>query len=161
DSLQRRDRSRRGATSHGGLRTQRGARRPARRAENIFRSVVRAYSGARCDVARCGAVRRNGGLARRQSRALLVEDHPPPVRAQQPPGGVARLMSLGALRLFAQNQLSAWRTLRLGDLQYWHLSETRLTLLALGALVVVLLIGRSAIGRRPGRHRLLVPAVLA
>jgi hypothetical protein len=70
-------------------------------------------------------------------------------------------MSLGALRLFVQNQLNAWRTIRLGDLQYWHLSETRLTLLALGALVVVLLIARSAIGRRPGRHRLLVPAVLA
>ena len=51
--------------------------------------------------------------------------------------------------------------LRLDDLQYWHRGEARLAILALAALVVVLLIGRSATNRLPGRHRLVVPAVLS
>ena len=70
-------------------------------------------------------------------------------------------MSFSGTRLFVQSKVDAWRALRLDDLQYWHRGEARLAILALAALVVVLLIGRSATNRLPGRHRLVVPAVLS
>jgi len=70
-------------------------------------------------------------------------------------------MSFSGTRLFVESKVDAWRALRLDDLQYWHRGEARLAILALAALVVVLLIGRSATNRLPGRHRLVVPAVLS
>src|SRR5690349_13561031 len=69
-------------------------------------------------------------------------------------------MSYGTLRLFVQNTLDEWGEVRLADLQFWHSGDARLTLTALLALSVLLLIARVAIGRMPGRHRLAVPAIL-
>ncbi len=70
-------------------------------------------------------------------------------------------MSLTAIRLAALNAFAEWRTVRLDDLQFWHRAEGRLALLALVALSIVLLIGRLALRRQPGRHRLVMPALLA
>jgi hypothetical protein len=71
------------------------------------------------------------------------------------------VIAWGDLRTFLQNTLAEWRGIRLTDLQFWHRGEARLTLLALVLFTVFLLIARSAVARRPGRHRLVVPAVLA
>lgn len=57
--------------------------------------------------------------------------------------------------------IADWRGTELADLQLWHRDEARLALLAILGLTLVLLIVRSAIARRPGRHRLALPAVLA
>ena len=69
-------------------------------------------------------------------------------------------MSLMAARVFAQRHLAEWRATRLEDLQFWHRSEALQTLTGIAALALLLLIARSALGRRPGRHRLVVPAIL-
>lgn len=70
-------------------------------------------------------------------------------------------MSSTAFRLFVRNQLAEWRDVRLADLQFWHRGEAQLALVALLALTVLLLIARSALVRRPGRHRLVIPALLS
>lgn len=68
-------------------------------------------------------------------------------------------MSLSEARLYLANALADWRNVRLADLQYWHRGDAQLLLLALVATALVVLIGRSLLARRPGRHRLAVPAV--
>lgn len=70
-------------------------------------------------------------------------------------------MSLNGLRVFVQEQLADWRSLRVSDLQFWHHDEAQLAMFALLALTVLLLIARSALTRLPGRHRLVVPALLS
>jgi Ca-activated chloride channel family protein len=50
--------------------------------------------------------------------------------------------------------------LRLADLQYWH-REVRLMLLGAIGLLLVLLIARLALRRRPGRHHIVLPALPA
>jgi hypothetical protein len=69
-------------------------------------------------------------------------------------------MSLSALRVFVRNQIADWRDFRLADLQFWHRSESQLALMTALALVILLLIARSLLARQPGRHRLIIPAVL-
>ena len=70
-------------------------------------------------------------------------------------------MGWGALGALARGNLDEWRTIHVGDLQFWHRSEARLAIIALVGASLVLLIARSAIRRRAGRHRIVVPAVLA
>jgi hypothetical protein len=67
----------------------------------------------------------------------------------------------GALRTFLSSTLAEWRGIRLADLQFWHRGEARLMIIALILFTVFLVIARSAVTRRPGRHRLVVPAVLS
>jgi Ca-activated chloride channel family protein len=69
-------------------------------------------------------------------------------------------MSFTALRALFRDSLASWRSFQLNDLQFWHRSEARLVLVTLVGLSAVLLIARLAIRRRPGRHRLVLPAVL-
>jgi len=53
-----------------------------------------------------------------------------------------------------------WRALTVHNLQFTHRSDSWLLLIAFAALSVVLLVGRFAAGRRPGRNQVMVPAVL-
>jgi len=69
--------------------------------------------------------------------------------------------SLSDLQAFLTSSIADWRTLHLADLQFWRRSEARLMLVSLIALVLVLLIARSAVRRRPGRHQVVLPAVPA
>src|SRR5438874_772110 len=69
-------------------------------------------------------------------------------------------MSLDAVRRFVSSTLDEWRAIHLTDLQYWHRAEAQLAIVSVFALIVLLLIVRSALSRRPGRHRLVVPALL-
>jgi Ca-activated chloride channel homolog len=70
-------------------------------------------------------------------------------------------MSWGALRTFLTSTLAEWRGIHLADLQFWHRGEARLMLIALVLFTVFLVIARSAVIRSPGRHRLVVPALLS
>ena len=53
-----------------------------------------------------------------------------------------------------------WRALTVQNLQFTHRSESWLLLTGFAAFSVVLLAGRFAAGRRPGRNQVMVPAVL-
>ncbi len=70
-------------------------------------------------------------------------------------------MTFDAARLFVSATLDEWRHLRLDDLQFWHRSDARLGLIALLAISSLLLVARSLMRRQPGRHRLVVPAILS
>jgi len=54
-----------------------------------------------------------------------------------------------------------WRALTVRNLQFTHRSESWLLLIGFAAFSVVLLAGRFAAGRRPGRNQVMVPAVLS
>jgi Ca-activated chloride channel homolog len=54
-----------------------------------------------------------------------------------------------------------WRALTVQNLQFAHRSESWLLLIGFAAFSVVLLAGRFAAGRRPGRNQVMVPAVLS
>jgi aspartate oxidase len=60
-------------------------------------------------------------------------------------------MSLDAIRQFASRTLDEWRTIRLADLQYWHRGEGQLAIISVFALIVLLLIVRSALVRHESR----------
>jgi VWA domain-containing protein len=75
--------------------------------------------------------------------------------------GSPRVTWLAALRALARDNLAEWKTIHLPDLQFWHRGEARLALVALVGLSLVLLIARSIFHRRPGRNRIVVPAIVA
>jgi hypothetical protein len=70
-------------------------------------------------------------------------------------------MSIEAFRHFLGRHLVEWRATRVADLQFWHRTEALQMMTALAALAVLLLVARSLAPRRPGRHRLVVPALLS
>lgn len=63
------------------------------------------------------------------------------------------------LATLLRQSFGEWRGLRIGDLQFWHLTESRLALYSLLALLVVLLIART-VARRTRRHGVVLPALL-
>ena len=69
-------------------------------------------------------------------------------------------MSLSGIRQFVSKTLAEWGAIRVADLQYWHRAEGQLAIIGVFALILLLLLVRSLIARRPGRHRLVVPALL-
>ena len=69
-------------------------------------------------------------------------------------------MTLAAARQYLANTSAEWRNIRLSDLQFWHGGEGRLLVIGLVAVAVFLLVARSFVNRQPGRHRLMVPALL-
>jgi hypothetical protein len=70
------------------------------------------------------------------------------------------VIPISRLRALFEKAVAEWGNLRLDDLQFWHRSEARLAFMWLLAFTVVLLVVRSLISRRPGRHRIVVPAIL-
>ena len=70
-------------------------------------------------------------------------------------------MIADALRALARGLDVEWRALAAGSLQFSHRSESRLLLLALVGASLVLLVGRTALRRRPGRSSVVLPALPA
>ena len=60
----------------------------------------------------------------------------------------------------ATEAVADWRALRITDLQFWHRGEARIIFMWLLAITLILVIVRSLLQRRPGRHRIVVPAIL-
>jgi hypothetical protein len=69
-------------------------------------------------------------------------------------------MSFSEARQYLANTVAAWQNVRLADLQFWHRGDGRLVVFGLVALAAFVLVARSFIARQPGRHRLVVPAIL-
>jgi hypothetical protein len=69
-------------------------------------------------------------------------------------------MSLSEARQYLANTVADWRNVRLADLQFWHSGDARLVAFGLVMLAAFMLVARSFLIRQPGRHRLLVPAIL-
>ena len=67
---------------------------------------------------------------------------------------------VAALTAMAQSVAAEWATFDFGSLQFWRRDTGRLALLAVVGLATVLLLIRSAITRRPGRHHVILPALL-
>ena len=65
-----------------------------------------------------------------------------------------------ALNAIASSVAREWRAVDFQGLQYWRRDTAQLSLVALVALALLALLVRSAIARRPGRHHVVVPAIL-
>ena len=71
------------------------------------------------------------------------------------------MISLARFRTLFESAVAEWRSVRLSDLQFWHRSEARLVFITMIALTLVLVVIRSLVRRQPGRHRIVVPAILS
>ncbi len=69
-------------------------------------------------------------------------------------------MSFSEARQYLANTVAEWQHIRLADLQFWHGGDARLFAFGLVALAAFVLVARSFVARQPGRHRLVVPAIL-
>ena len=69
------------------------------------------------------------------------------------------MSSLSELRAFFDGTIADWRTLHLSELQFWHRGDARLMLIGLIGLLLVLVIARSSVSRRAGRHQIVLPAI--
>jgi Ca-activated chloride channel family protein len=65
-----------------------------------------------------------------------------------------------ALRALVRALTAEWHALTLGSLQFSHRTEARLMLIALVGLSLVALTARTIVLRRPGRHNVVLPALL-
>jgi Ca-activated chloride channel family protein len=64
-------------------------------------------------------------------------------------------------RDWINQSLAEWRNLRFDELQYWHRSEVRLTILASIGLLLLMAVARAALKPRPGREHIVLPALPA
>ena len=71
------------------------------------------------------------------------------------------MTSTERLAAFARALDVEWRALVSGGLQFAHGAQSQLMLLALVAILALLLLGRTALRRRPGRTAVVVPALPA
>ena len=53
-----------------------------------------------------------------------------------------------------------WSAIDFGSLQYWRRDTAELSLIGVVAVALIMLLVRTAITRRPGRHHVVVPAIL-
>ncbi len=67
---------------------------------------------------------------------------------------------VAALTAVAQSVAAEWAVFDFAGLQFWRRDTGRLALLAVVGLAVVLLLIRSAVTRKPGRHHIVLPALL-
>jgi hypothetical protein len=56
--------------------------------------------------------------------------------------------------------VSEWSAIDVANLQYWRRDVAALALIGLVAIAVLMLLARAAIARKPGRHHIVVPAML-
>jgi hypothetical protein len=67
---------------------------------------------------------------------------------------------VAALTAVAQSVAAEWAVFDFAGLQFWRRDTGRLALLAVVAVAVVLLVIRSGMTRKAGRHHIVVPALL-
>ena len=65
-----------------------------------------------------------------------------------------------ALTAIVTSAISEWRAIEVSQLQFWQRDTAHLMVLALVAAALFALIGRAAFARRPGRHHVVLPAIL-
>ena len=67
---------------------------------------------------------------------------------------------VSALRRISDATTTEWRALELSALQFWQRDIAQVVLIALIAAAAVVLLIRVALHRRPGRHHVVLPAIL-
>ena len=67
---------------------------------------------------------------------------------------------MAALNAIAAAVVAEWQAVRLSDLQFWQRDTAQVIMVALVAGAVIVLLIRAAVARRPGRHYLVLPAIL-
>jgi hypothetical protein len=67
---------------------------------------------------------------------------------------------VAALTAIVQSVAAEWALFDLNGLQFWRRDTGRLALLALAASALLFFVMRSALARRPGRHHIVMPALL-
>lgn len=67
---------------------------------------------------------------------------------------------IAALTAVAQSAAAEWAVFDFAGLQFWRRDTGRLALLAIVGVALVLLLIRSVVSRRPGRHHIVLPALL-
>lgn len=70
------------------------------------------------------------------------------------------MVSLADINLFVRNSVAEWRSIRLAELLFSHRDAARTAGVVLIAVSLTVLIIRLAVGRRPGRNRVALPAIL-
>ena len=67
---------------------------------------------------------------------------------------------IAALTAVAQSVAAEWAVVDFAGLQFWRRDTGRLALLAVAGVSVLLLLIRAAVARTPGRHHIILPALL-
>ena len=70
------------------------------------------------------------------------------------------MVSLADISRFLRDNVTEWRSLRLAELLFGHRDAARTAIVVLLMVSAALLIVRSLVGRRPGRNRVAMPAIL-
>lgn len=65
-----------------------------------------------------------------------------------------------ALNSIVANLSGEWQAVDVSSLQYWRRDVAQLALMGLVAVAVLVLLARAAMSRRPGRHQVVLPAIL-
>jgi hypothetical protein len=66
-----------------------------------------------------------------------------------------------SLAAIVSSATAEWRAIDLADLQFWQRDAAQMIVIALVAAALLALIVRAAFTRRPGRHHLVLPAIIA
>ena len=67
---------------------------------------------------------------------------------------------VSALTAVAQSVAAEWAVFDFAGLQFWRRDTGRLALIAVAGISVLLLLIRAAVARKPGRHQVILPALL-
>ena len=70
------------------------------------------------------------------------------------------MVSLADISRFLRDSATEWRNVRVAELLFGHRDVARTVVVVLLLVSVTALIVRSLIGRRPGRNRVAMPAIL-
>jgi hypothetical protein len=65
-----------------------------------------------------------------------------------------------ALSAIVASAVSEWRAIEFARLQFWQRDTVQLAVVALVAMALLVLIARAALGRKPGRYQVVLPAIL-
>src|SRR5205085_11411783 len=118
----------------------------------------------RAEARRCGA----DGLAGRRARHRAAVEAREPVDGEEDQGyeaggrtaGQSGVVSLADISRFLRDSVTEWRSLRLAELLFGHRDAARTVAVVLLLISVTALVIRSLVGRRPGRNRVAMPAIL-
>src|SRR5437870_13632533 len=67
---------------------------------------------------------------------------------------------LSEISAFVRDSMAEWRAIRVAELLFAHRDAARLAVAVLIAISAAVLIARLLLGRRPGRNRVALPALL-
>jgi Ca-activated chloride channel family protein len=70
------------------------------------------------------------------------------------------VVTLAEISAFLRNNLAEWRSVRVAELLFAHRNTARLAVVVVIAVSLAILVARTTFARRPGSHRVALPAIL-